>query len=51
MQDSLQIENIPTTWNKPGLIFLLSSKQPAINLAKKDIVAVFQRHYVLNDLL
>ena len=31
--------------------FLPSSKQPAINLTRKDTATVFQRHFALYDIL
>ena len=31
--------------------FLTSSRQPVINLARKDTATVFQRHYAPHDIL
>ena len=35
----------------PDLIFLPSSKQPAINLARKDTATAFQRHFAPCNIL
>ena len=35
----------------PGLIFLSSSKQPAVNLARNDTATAFQRHFAPCNIL